>query len=68
MSRIQQCVAKSNIKVVIVDIMQEHVYAAEIECRRVNLLTIVFQIRIILADNLLEFHQQRTATACRVIY
>ena len=60
-------VAQLNIKIVVVDIVEEHVDAAEVVGRRVDFLAVVFQRRVFLADGLREFQQQRPGTAGRVV-
>ena len=47
--------------------MQEHVDAAEVVGGRVDLLSVIFEFGIGLADGLAELHKQRAGAACGVI-
>ena len=64
---LEERVAKLDIKIREVDIMQEHVDAAKVVSGRVDLLSVVFEFGISLADGLAELHEQRAGAACRVI-
>ena len=68
MLRREQRVVASNIELIKTYIVQEHVDAAEVVGRQVNLLTIETIAHILFAQNLGELQQQRTRTACRVIH
>ena len=67
MTRVLQGIALLNVKVVIVDIVQEHVHTAEIVGLKVDFLTKEAINDILCAKYLLEFQKQRTTATGWVI-
>ena len=63
----QQGILQLDIEIIKVYIMQEHVDAAEVVSGRINLLTEILKIRILLTNGLSKLKQQRTRTASRVV-
>ena len=63
MLRIQQGVLVGNIKLVKVNIMQEHVDTAKVICSQVDFLTIKALPHIFFTEYLRHFQKQRAGTA-----
>ena len=63
----EKCILAGDIKLVVVNVVQEHIDTAEVVGGKVNLLTIETLTHIVLAEYLCRFEQQRTRTASRVI-
>ena len=64
---LEQRVAVANIEIGIVDVVQEHVYAAQVVGGDVQLLSEEAFLHIVLAENLGKLQQQRTRAASRVV-
>ena len=67
LQRVVERVAQLDVEVVVVDVVKEHVDAAQVVGRGIDLLSEVLQLGIALPDGLGEFEQQGARTACRVI-
>ena len=67
MLRIDQRVSPGNVKLVIINVVQEHIDTAKIVVRQIDLLSEETLPDIVLAEDLRKFQQQRSASASRVI-
>ena len=66
MLRIQQRIFMGNVKLVKINIMQEHIDTAKVICSQVDFLTIKALTDILFAENFRRFQKQRTRTTGRV--
>ena len=67
MLRVHKCIFVSDIKLIVVDIVQEHIDAAKVVGGEVNFLTIKTLTNILFAENLCSFQKKRTGTTSRVV-
>ena len=67
MLRAEQSVLPDNAELIELDVMQEHIDAAEVVSGQVDLLTVEASLDIILAQHFFHLQQQRTGAAGRVI-
>ena len=67
MLRRQQGIFMGNVKLIKINVMQEHIDTAEVVCSQVNFLTVKSLTDILFAKNFRRFQKQRTRTASRVI-
>ena len=63
----EKCILAGDIKLVVVNVVQEHIDTAKVVCGKVNLLTIETLTHIVPSEYLCRFQEQRTRTASRVI-
>lgn len=68
MLRRQQGIFMGNVKLVKVNVMQEHIDTAKVICSQVDFLTVKALTDILFAEDFRCFQKQRTRTASRVIY
>ena len=68
MLRIQQRIFMGNVKLVKVNVMQEHIDTAKVVCSQIDFLTIEALTDILFAKNFRRFQKQRTRTTSRVIH
>ena len=66
MLRRQQGIFMGNVKLIKINVMQEHIDTAEVVCSQVNFLTVKSLTDILFAKNFRRFQKQRTRTASRV--
>ena len=66
MLRAEQSVLPDNAELIELDVMQEHIDAAEVVSGQVDLLTVEASLDIILAQHFFHLQQQRTGAAGRV--
>ena len=64
----EKCILAGDIELIVVNVVEEHIYTAEVVSSEVDFLTIEALTNIVLAEYLCRFEQQRTRTASRVIY
>ena len=62
-----QRVAQLDVELVVVDVVQEHVDAAQVVGGGVDFLSVVHQVGVVPSDGLGELEQQRATATCRVI-
>ena len=67
MLRAEQSIFPHDAEFVKLDVMQEHIDAAEVVSGQVDLLTVEASLDIILAQHFFHLQQQRTGAAGRVI-
>ena len=67
MLRTQEGVFQTDVEVVEIDVVQEHVDATEVVGRRVHLLSVVLQVLVLLSYRFGELQQERTRTAGGVV-
>jgi CheY-like chemotaxis protein len=65
---IRERITMGNIKIIIIDVMQEHVDATEVVDGEINLLPKKTLPHIFLTKNFDEFQKQRTRSTCWIIY
>ena len=67
MHRVDERVAAGDVELIEADMVQEHVDAAEVECRRIDLLTVEALADTVHTENLCELQQQRARAAGGVV-
>ena len=67
MLRFQQRVFQTDVEIVVVHVMQEHIDATEVIGGGIDFLSEVFQVWILLANSLGKLQQQRAGAAGRVV-